>query len=67
MSTMATGKKAIAFGDLSQYWIVERQPLSVKRLAELYSVHDEIGFLASERLDGKLILPEAVKVRQMAG
>ena len=65
--TMAAGKKAIVFGDLAQYWIIERQPLSVKRLDELYSVHDEIGFSASERLDGKLISPDAIKVLQMAG
>ena len=67
MPTMAAGKKAIAFGDLAQYWIIERQPLAVARLNELYCEHGEIGFLASERLDGKLILPEAVKVLQRAG
>lgn len=64
---MAAGKKASAFGDLSQYWIIERQPLAVTRLNELYCEHGEIGFLASERLDGKLFLPEAIKVLQMAG
>ena len=59
-------KKAIAFGDLSYYWVIERQPLTIKRLSELYSVQGQIGFTAYERLDGKLILPEAVKVLQMA-
>ena len=66
MPIPATGKKAIAFGDLSYYWVIERQPLTVKRLSELYSVQGQIGFTAFERLDGKLILPEAVKVLQMA-
>ena len=46
--------------------MIERQPLSVKRLNERYSVQNEIGFMAFERLDGKLILSEAVKVLQMA-
>ena len=66
MPLAAAGKKAIAFGDLSHYWVIERQPLSVKRLNERYSEQSEIGFMAFERLDGKLILPEAVKVLQMA-
>ena len=66
MPAPAAGKKTIAFGDLSYYWVIERQPLTVKRLSELYSVQGQIGFTAFERLDGKLILPEAVKVLQMA-
>ena len=66
MPAPATGKKAIAFGDLSYYWVIERQPLTIKRLNEMYAVQGQIGFTAFERLDGKLILPEAVKVLQMA-
>jgi HK97 family phage major capsid protein len=66
MPAPAAGKKAIAFGDLSYYWVIERQPLTTKRLSELYSVQGQIGFTAFERLDGKLILPEAVKVLKMA-
>ena len=66
MPLAAAEKKAIVFGDLSHYWVIERQPLSIKRLNERYSEQNEIGFMAFERLDGKLILPEAVKVLQMA-
>lgn len=66
MPALTTGKKAIAFGDLSYYWVIERQPLTIKRLSELYIVQEQIGFTAFERVDGKLILQEAVKVLQMA-
>lgn len=66
MPTIAAGTKSIVFGDLSYYWIIERQPLSIKVLSELYAHQGQIGFSAFERLDGKLILPEAVKVLQMA-
>ena len=52
---------AILFGDFSFYWIADRQGRSFKRLSELYAANGQIGFLASERVDGKLILPEAVK------
>lgn len=66
MPTIAAGAKSIVFGDLSYYWIVERQPLTVKVLSELYAQQGQIGFSSFERLDGKLILPEAVQVLQQA-
>ncbi len=54
--------KTVAFGDLGYYWIADRQGRSFKRLNELFATSGQVGFLASQRLDGKLILPEAVKV-----
>lgn len=59
--TIAAGAKAIAFGDYSYYWIADRQGRSLKRLNELFAMNGQVGFLASQRVDGKLILPEAVK------
>ena len=58
---LVAGNVPILFGDFSYYWIAERQGRSFKRLSELYAANGQIGFLASERVDGKLILPEAVK------
>ena len=66
MPAPEAGKKTIVFGDLSYYWMIERQPLTVKWLNEMYAIQGQIGLTAFERLDGKLILPEAVKVLQMA-
>ena len=57
----AAGAKPIAFGDLSYYWIADRQGRSLKRLNELFAMNGQVGFLASQRVDGKLILPEAIK------
>ncbi|HEL2046577.1 TPA: phage major capsid protein, partial [Streptococcus suis] len=51
------GNKAIAFGDFSYYWIADRQGRTFKRLNELYAANGQIGFLASQRVDGKLVLP----------
>lgn len=42
--------------------IADRQGRSFKRLNELYAATGQVGFLASQRVDGKLILPEAIKV-----
>ena len=58
---LAAGNRVMAFGDYSYYWIADRQGRSFKRLNELYATTGQIGFLASERVDGKLILSEAVK------
>ena len=52
----------IVFGDLSYYWLIERQPLAVRPLNELYAKESCLGLAASERIDGKLVRSEAVKL-----
>ena len=59
---LKAGARTVAFGDLGFYWIADRQGRSFKRLNELFATTGQIGFLASQRLDGKLVLPEAIKV-----
>lgn len=65
MPEVASGNKVMMFGDLSHYWIADRAGYSFKRLNELYAANGQIGFIASKRVDGKLLLPEAVKVLKM--
>ena len=65
MPALEAGAKGILFGDLGYYWVADRQGRSFKRLNELYAPTGQVGFLSSERVDGKLILPEAVKCLQM--
>ena len=67
MPTLAEGNKTIAFGDFGYYWIADRQGRSFKRLNELYAATGQVGFLGSQRVDGKLILPEAIKVLAQKG
>lgn len=67
MPGFEAGAKAIAFGDFSYYWIADRQNRSFKRLNELYAATGQVGFIGSQRVDGKLTLPEAVKVLQVKG
>ena len=57
--------KVLAFGDYSFYWIADRQARMFQRLNELYATTGQVGYLATQRVDGKLILPEAVQVLQM--
>ena len=64
---VAAGAKVMAFGDFSYYWIADRQGRSFKRLNELFAANGQVGFLASQRVDGKLILSEAVKTMEIKG
>ena len=67
MPSIAAGAKSILFGDFNYYWIADRQGRTFKRLNELYATTGQVGFLASQRVDGKLILPEALKVLKNKG
>ena len=65
MPEIAADAKPVIFGDLSYYWIGDRQGVTFKRLNERYADMGQVGFLASKRVDGKLVLPEAIKVLKM--
>lgn len=58
-------EKAIAFGDYSYYNIGDRGIRSFKQLTELFAGNGMIGYVAKERVDGKLILPEAVQILKL--
>lgn len=61
MPTAENGKIPVVFGDFSYYWIIERSPFSIQTLKEKFVTLDQIGYLAMEFLDGKLIRREALK------
>lgn len=63
--TVAAGAYAIAFGDFNNYWIADRTGRTVQRLNELYSTNGQVGFVATERVDGKIILPEGIQLLKM--
>lgn len=59
------GGTAVAFGDFSYYNIGDRGTRSFAELKELFAGNGMIGFVAKERVDGKLVLPEAIKLLHM--
>lgn len=63
---IAAGKPVIAFGDFSYYNIGDRGVRSFAELKELFAGNGMVGFVAKERVDGKLVLAEAVQVLKMA-
>lgn len=54
--------EGISFGDYSYYNIGDRGTRSFSELRELFAGNGLIGYVAKERVDGKLILPEAVQI-----
>ena len=59
-------ENAIAFGDFKYYNIGDRGSRSFKQLNELFAGNGMIGFVAKERVDGKLVLPEAVQILKLS-
>ena len=60
--TLQAGEPAIAFGDFSYYNIGDRGTRSLQQLRELFAGNGMIGYVCKERVDGLLVLPEAVQI-----
>lgn len=63
--TVGASTLPIAFGDFSNYWIGDRGARTVQRLNELYATNGQVGYVSTERVDGKVILSEGIKLLQM--
>ena len=64
---VASGQPVLAFGDMSYYNIGDRGVRSFAALHELYAGVGQVAFVCKERVDGKLVLPEAVQIMKMKG
>ena len=62
MDDVTPGSIPVMFGDFSYYWIGDRGKRVIKRLVERYADRGQVAFIATERVDAKLVLPEAVKL-----
>ena len=65
MPVIGASAKPILFGDLSSYWIADREGRSIKRLNELYATTGQVGFRVTQRLDGRLVQQEGMKCLTM--
>ena len=65
--TIAAGKVVLAFGDYSYYNIGDRVTRSLQELKELFARNGMVGFVMKDRVDGKLVLPEAVQTLKIKG
>ncbi len=61
MPSEEAGESPIVFGDFSYYWIIDRSPVSIQTLKEKFVTLNQIGYLALEFLDGRLIRRDALQ------
>ena len=62
MDDVTPGSIPVMFGDFSYYWIGDRGKRVIKRLTERFADRGQVAFITTERVDAKLVLPEAVKM-----
>lgn len=67
MDNVESGSIPVMFGDFSKYWIGDRGKRVIKRLVERYANRGQVAFVTTERVDAKLMLPEAVKMLKVSG
>ena len=63
---LGAGNVAMAFGDYNYYNIGDRGRRAFQELKELFAGNGMVGFVMKERVDGLLILPEAVQLLKVA-
>lgn len=56
-----SGNKPVLFGNFDFYCIAERGNRIIRRLSERYAEHGQIGFIGTQRVDAKIVDPEAIK------
>jgi HK97 family phage major capsid protein len=58
-----TTMRVVAFGDFrSAYRIIDRVGMTIQRLTEIYATAGLVGFLASRRVGGSVIRPDALAI-----
>ena len=67
MPAAAAGKIALAFGDYAYYNIGDRGTRSLQELKEFFAGNGMVAYLMKERVDGKLVLAEAVQLLKIKG
>ena len=60
-----SGARPVLFGNFDYYWIGDRGKRVIKRLVERYADHGQVGYLVSQRVDAKLVFPEAIKALEV--
>jgi HK97 family phage major capsid protein len=66
MPPIAALAKPLAYGNFKNYLIQDRLGFLLQRLDEVYAGNGFIGFRGRSRVDGRLLIPESIKVLAMA-
>ena len=61
LDSIESGNIPVLFGCFDYFWIGDRGKRVIKRLEERYADHGQVAYISSERVDAKLVHPEAIK------
>jgi len=64
-AALATGEEVGAFGDFTNYYMIDRVGISIRRNDSLYMGNDQVGFFARKRGDGRVGLTNAFRIMKM--
>ena len=67
MDDVAPGSIPVMFGDFRFFWIGDRGKRVIKRLVERYADRGQVAFITTERVDAKMVLPDAIKYLKING
>ena len=65
-TAIATNEEIGCIGDFSNYYIIERLGMSMRRDDSIYVASDQVGFFARTRFDGRLGLADAFRIFKIA-
>lgn len=66
MPDVAAGAYPVIYGDLRNYWIVDRVGMTLQRLGEKYAEENMVGFVARKRTGGQVVLGDAFRALRIA-
>ncbi len=65
-TAIATNEEIGCIGDFSNYYIIERIGMSMRRDDSIYVANDQVGFFARNRWDGRVGLADAFRIFKIA-
>ena len=65
LAAVAASAKSVIFGNLKRGYMIRRvDGFALQRQIELHSDNGQVGFRGYERVDGKVVLPDALRIGQ---
>jgi len=61
-AAIATNEEVGAIGDFSNYYLIDRIGMSMRRDDSIYVANDQVGFFARSRYDGRVGLADAFRI-----
>jgi HK97 family phage major capsid protein len=61
-AAIATNEEVGAIGDFSNYYLIDRIGMSMRRDDSIYVANDQVGFFARSRYDGRIGLADAFRI-----